>query len=253
MPVANSLAFNGTVILTLLIFGIALLYSSVGQAGASGYIAAMALFGIAPDVMKPSALILNILVASFGTIRFYRAGYFSWPVFLPLALGSVPFAYIGGLITLPDVVYRQVVGAFLLFVAYRVFVPPKQRDSRPPTRTVSVPLAIVFGAGIGLLAGLTGVGGGIFLAPLLLWMGRPNLRESAGISAAFILVNSVAAIIGCFSRTAHIPNEIGLWAIAAVGGGLIGSELGIKHLGEVALRRVLALVLVATGIKLMAK
>jgi prepilin-type N-terminal cleavage/methylation domain-containing protein len=250
--VNDSLAINGTVILTLMIFAIAVLYSSVGQAGASGYIAAMALFGVAPEVMKPCALILNILVATFGTVRFYRAGYFSWRVFLPLALGSVPFAYLGGWLTLPDVIYQQVVGAFLLFVAYRVLVPGKPRSERPG-RPITMPLVVLCGAGIGLLAGLTGVGGGIFLAPILFWMGRSQMRESAGVSSAFILVNSVAAVLGCLSRQTQIPNEIALWALAAVAGGLVGSELGLKHLGEIALRRMLAIVLAITGVRLLSK
>jgi uncharacterized protein len=252
VSVNDSLAINGTLVLALLIFAIAVLYSSVGQAGASGYIAAMALFGVAPEGMKPCALILNILVATFGTVRFCRAGYFSWRVFLPLTLGSVPFAYLGGRLTLPDVIYQQVVGAFLLFVAYRVLVPRKPRAARPG-RPIKMPLVILCGAGVGLLAGLTGVGGGIFLAPILFWMGRSHLRESAGVSSAFILVNSLAAILGCLSRQTQIPNEIAAWAVAAVAGGLVGSELALKHLGEVALRRLLAIVLAITGVRLLSK
>jgi uncharacterized protein len=246
------LALNSTAVLALLIFAIAILYSSVGQAGASGYIGAMALFGIAPAVMKPSALILNILVASLRTIRFYRAGCFSWRLFLPFAIGSVPLACVGGSMPLPDAIYRQVVGAFLLLVAYRIFVPSRHRDSQRAARTIAVPVVVACGAAVGLLAGMTGIGGGIFLAPILVLMGRPDPRESAGVSAAFILVNSLAAITGCLAVKASIPNEIGVWAIAAIAGGLIGSELGIKHLGEAALRRLLATVLAITGIKLLA-
>jgi uncharacterized membrane protein YfcA len=240
-------------ILSFLIFAVAALYSSVGQAGASGYIAAMALFGVPPGLMKPSALVLNILVASLATFRFYRAGHFSWRGFLPLAVGSVPLAYVGGIIDLPDAIYRQVVGVFLLFVAYRVLVPPKRGDSTRPARTFWIPMAVAFGAGIGLLAGLTGIGGGIFLAPVLMLTGQFDTRESSGISAAFILVNSLAAIAGCVSRTTELPSELVYWAIAAVAGGMLGSELAIKHLGQVALRRLLALVLVTTGVRLIAK
>jgi uncharacterized protein len=252
--IAEPIALNGTVALALLIFGIAVLYSAVGQAGASGYIAAMALFGVAPAVMKPSALVLNVLVATVGTIRFSRAGYFSWRAFLPFAIGSVPLAFLGGAVMLPDAIYQRVVGAFLLFVAYRVIVPPKEnREVRQSLRAMLFPSAVAFGAAVGLLAGLTGVGGGIFLAPILMWMGRHDPRAFAGVSAAFILVNSLAAIAGCLSVKASVPNEIGVWAIAAIAGGLIGSELGIKHLGDVALRRLLAAVLAITGIKLLAR
>jgi uncharacterized protein len=253
MAVFDWLTPNGTAVLALLIFAIATLYSSVGQAGASGYIAAMALFGIAPQVMKPSALILNILVAGLGTIRFCRAGFFSWRVFLPLAIGSVPLAYFGGSVALPDAIYRRVVGAFLLFVAYRLLFSPQPSGPRHAPRTISYPLLVLFGAAVGLLAGLTGIGGGIFLAPIFLFMGRNNARESAGISAAFILANSLAAVAGCLLRPVEIPGEIAWWALAAVAGGLVGSELAIKHLGEVALRRLLAIILVFTGVKLFAK
>jgi hypothetical protein len=254
VAIADSFDLNSTIALALLIFGIAVLYSAVGQAGASGYIAAMGLFGVAPAVMKPSALILNVLVATVGTIRFSRAGHFSWRAFLPFAIGSVPLAFLGGVVMLPDAIYQRVVGAFLLFVAYRVFVPPKEnREVRQSPRALAFPGAVACGAVVGLLAGLTGVGGGIFLAPILIWMGRCDPREFAGVSAAFILVNSLAAIAGCLSVKASVPNEIGVWAIAAVAGGLVGSELGIKHLGEVALRRLLAAVLAITGIKLLAR
>jgi uncharacterized protein len=253
MAVFDWLTPNGPVVLVVLIFAIATLYSSVGQAGASGYIAAMALFGIAPQVMKPSALVLNVLVAGLGTVRFCRAGFFSWRVFLPLAIGSVPLAYFGGSVALPDTIYRKVVGAFLLFVAYRLLFSPKPLGPTHAARTIPYQLLIVFGAAVGLLAGLTGIGGGIFLAPIFLFMGRTNAREPAGISAAFILVNSLAAVAGCFSRPVEIPSEIAWWALSAVAGGLVGSELAIKHLGEVALRRLLAIALIFTGVRLVTK
>lgn len=254
MAIAEVIALDSTLALVLLIFAIAVLYSSVGQAGASGYIAAMALFGVAPAVMKPSALVLNVLVATVGTIRFCRAGYFSSRAFVPFAIGSVPLAFLGGAVMLPDAIYQRVVGAFLLFVAYRVFVPPKESpEVRQSLGALAFLGAIACGAAVGLLAGLTGVGGGIFLAPILMWMGRHDPREFAGVSSAFILVNSLAAIAGCLSVKANVPSEIGVWAVAAIAGGLIGSELGIKHLGEVALRRLLAAVLAITGIKLLAR
>ena len=165
----------------------------------------------------------------------------------------MPFAFLGGMIDLPDAIFKQVVGIFLMFVAYRVLVPPKRRDSARSARTLWLPIAVAGGAGIGLLAGLTGIGGGIFLAPVLMLTGHFETRESSGISAAFILVNSLAAIAGCASRATELPAELFCWAIAAVAGGMIGSELGIKHLGQAALRRLLALVLIFTGATLIAK
>lgn len=239
---------NDTLLLSLLIFVAALLYSSVGHAGASGYIAAMALVGVAPDVMKPSALLLNSLVASIGTLRFYRSGCFSWQLFLPLVVGSIPLAFLGGMLNLPGTLYKQILGVVLLFAAWRLFVTPKVSGDqhRPPM----IPVAVVAGGGIGLLSGLTGTGGGIFLTPLLLFMGWAETKQSAGVSVAFILVNSIAAVIGHLTRVQSLPSEIGYWAVAAVLGGVVGSGLGSQQLGNQTLRRLLALVLVIAAAKL---
>ncbi|WKZ52766.1 MAG: sulfite exporter TauE/SafE family protein [Anaerolineales bacterium] len=235
--------------LTVLIFIAALLYSSVGHAGASGYLAAMALLGIAPDVMKPTALVLNVLVATIATIKFYRAGCFSWSIFFPFAIASIPFSFVGGAITLPSHLYKPIVGLILLYAAYRLF-----RVNSTPTasevKTIPLWLALVSGAGIGLLSGLTGTGGGIFLSPLLLFMGWAETRQTSGVSAAFILVNSIAGLLGQFSSIAILPSAIPIWAIAAIVGGFIGSEYGSKRLGNIMLRRLLAVVLVIAGLKM---
>jgi uncharacterized membrane protein YfcA len=242
------------VLLSLLIFAAAMLYSSVGHAGASGYLAAMALVGVAPDVMKPSALALNILVATITTIRFYKAGCFSWPIFWPFAVSSIPFAFVGGYITLPSSVYKQLVGVALLLAALRLVWNRQAavQDDKPPTDKKPIPLmpALSCGAGIGLLSGLTGVGGGIYLTPLLLFMGWAETKESAGVSAAFILVNSIAAIFGHLANMNTLPPAIPYWAAAAVVGGIIGSGFGSRRLGNLTLRRLLAVVLVIAGVKL---
>ena len=182
-------------LLTALIFVAALLYSSVGHGGASGYLAAMALFGLAPASMKPTALILNLFVAGLGTFRYARAGYFSWNVFWPFAIFSVPCALFGGTYQLHDRTYRIILGVVLLFAACRLAVTqsaPTQIDQRP----IPLTWALVLGAPIGLLSGLVGVGGGIFLSPLLLLLGWADVRKTAGVSAAFILVNSAAGLLG---------------------------------------------------------
>ncbi|MEX0613184.1 MAG: sulfite exporter TauE/SafE family protein [Pirellulales bacterium] len=232
--------------LILGIFAAALLYSSVGHGGGSGYIAMMALFNVAPESIRPAALSLNILVASIGTLRFYRAGSFSWSLFWPFALASVPCAFLGGTITLPSTLYRQVLGVVLLLAAYRLFTKPVSDTSRG----VPIPLALLCGAAIGLLSGLTGVGGGIFLSPLLVLTGWANTKQSCGVSAAFILVNSIAGILGLMTKGATLPAELPYWTIAAIAGGLIGSELGAKRLASPTLRRLLAVVLVIAALKL---
>ncbi len=238
------------ILLSILIFAAGLLYSSVGHAGASGYLAAMALFGLAPEVMKPTALTLNILVAAIATAQFYRAGYFSWNIFLPFAISSIPFAFFGGAMSLPGHTYKQIAGIVLLFAACHFFMQRKSAtvDS---TKTMHVPAAILSGAGIGLLSGMVGVGGGIFLSPLILFMGWAGTKQTAGVSAMFILVNSIAGMAGHLASVKFLPDAIGYWAFAAVLGGVIGSHMGCRRFTNATLYQLLAVVLVIAGVKFM--
>jgi uncharacterized membrane protein YfcA len=235
-------------LLTALIFAAALLYSSVGHAGASGYLAAMALFGLAPAQMRPAALLLNVIVATIGTVRFYRAGCFSWRLFLLVTAGSVPLAWVGGQLTLPSHVYRPVVGVVLLLSAFRLAV------ERPPAdgtvRRAPVGLAVASGAGIGLLSGLTGTGGGIFLSPLVLFMRWATTKETAGVSVAFILANSLAGLAGLMSKSPSLPSFLGVWAVAVAVAALMGSGFGSRTARNHTLRRLLAVVLVIAGLKM---
>ena len=233
---------------TPLIFLAALLYSAVGHAGASGYLAVMSFLGTTPTVMRPTALILNVAVATIGTVQFARAGYFRWSLFWPFALGSIPAAYIGGHITLPGSAYRFVVGVVLLLSAVRFIVTLRAPDQ--VKRRIPVPLAFAIGVALGFLAGLTGVGGGIFLSPVLLLGGWADLRTTAATSVSFILANSVAGLLGQHAALDTVRDIAPLWAIAAVAGGALGSYLGSRRLPSPALRAVLAVVLVAAGLKL---
>lgn len=241
---------TSNLLLAVLILAAALLYSAVGHGGASGYLAAMALFGVAPAVMKPTALALNILVSLIATVRFYRVGAFSWRLFLPLIAASVPLAYLGGVLTLPAHLYRPVVGVVLLYAAWRFFVTSRQADyalAQP-----SLPVLLATGATLGFLSGLTGVGGGIFLSPLLLFLRWAPLRTISGISAAFILANSLAGLAGVLSRGATLPPALPLWGAAAVIGGLVGAEYGSRRLGNAMIQKLLAAVLVIAGLKMVA-
>lgn len=236
-----------SLILAVAFFVAAVLYSTVGHAGASGYLAAMAVLGVPAATMRPTALVLNLLVASIAVFRFTRVGLFSWSLWWPFALGSIPFAFIGGGITLPGHWYRTLIGLVLWGTAVRLWRPLQPRvEMRRPGRVVSV----ASGAGIGMLSGLTGTGGGIFLSPLLIFMGWADTRETAGVSAAFILVNSAAGLAGNPASLGHLPGQLPLWAGAAVAGGLIGSELGSRRIGAPVFRRVLGMVLVVAGFKL---
>jgi uncharacterized protein len=238
------------ILIAALIFVVALLYSTVGHAGASGYLAAMALFGTAPVVMKPTALTLNILVALIGTVRFYRAGFFSWRTFWPFVVTSIPAAFIGGALTLPIPVYKSIVGIVLFYSAVRLFFSAGGVVDEG-IKVVPIWIALVIGAAIGMLSGLTGVGGGIFLSPLLLLMHWSTTKETSGVSAAFILVNSVAGLLGNISAVSFIADGITYWAPAALIGGWIGTELGTRVLPIAGIRRWLSVVLLIAGVKLL--
>ncbi|HJQ62523.1 MAG TPA: sulfite exporter TauE/SafE family protein [Burkholderiales bacterium] len=236
-------------LLSGLIFLVALLYSSVGHGGASGYIAAMALFGIAPAVMRPTALVLNVLVASMGTYRLHRAGLVNWQALFRLAAASIPLAFIGGMIQLPGDWYRTLVGLVLAAAAIRLFIDP--REARPLQPAVTPPLlpALVTGGGIGLLSGLTGVGGGIFLSPFLVLFGWAGARQTSGITAPFILVNSLAGLAGNIVAVRSLPPELVYFSAAALLGALIGTQLAIRLLSPQVLLRILAAVLIIAAVK----
>jgi uncharacterized membrane protein YfcA len=226
----------------------AVLYSSVGHGGASAYLAVMALYGIAPAVMRPTALVLNLFVAGIAAVQFARAGHFSWKLFWPFALGSIPAAFVGGAIHLPESLYRQILGAVLLFAAVRLAFEPRRHSARAP---MPVWLAILVGAGVGLLSGLTGVGGGIFLSPILLVGGFAEPKPVAAVSAAFIWVNSLAGLAGHPTSVALIPPVAAAWGAAAVAGGLLGSTYASRRLAGRTLKRLLAVVLVVAGLKML--
>jgi uncharacterized membrane protein YfcA len=235
------------VLLFLAIGLIAFLYSSVGHAGASGYIATMTLFGIMPTIIRPTALVLNILVASIGTFQFWRAGHFSWKLFWPFAVFSIPAAYLGGYLQPSASVLRILIGIVLLFSSARLIF---RRSDPPKTFPPSRPIAISVGAGLGFLAGLTGTGGGIFLTPLLLFCQWAHIRQAAAVSALFIWVNSIAGLIGYFTKTRSIPSLGLILAAAAIIGGIIGSHLGSRRLAVRVISIFLAAVLVIAGTKL---
>ena len=235
------------VFLSLAMFCIAFLYSSVGHAGASGYIAIMTLFSLAPAEIKPTALALNILVASVGSWQFWRAGHFSWRLFWPFAILSVPLAYVGGYLNLPSHIFKVVVGIVLLFSAIRFVMPQiAETESHAPSR----PVAIGVGAFLGLLSGLTGTGGGIFLTPILLLMRWATTKNAAAVSAFFILLNSISGLLGNISATKSIPSFALPLGIAVVIGGAMGSYLGSNKLQPLTIKRLLAVVLTIAGFKL---
>ena len=228
-------------------------YASVGHGGASAYIAAMALAGVAPAEMRPIALLLNILVSSLGTWKFQRAGHFRWRLFWPFALVSIPMAYLGGAITLPGQAYKILVGAVLLYAAWQLWRSAKRGEEMREVREPPLGWAMAIGAAMGLLAGLTGVGGGIFLSPLLLMLGWAGTKQTSAVAAPFILVNSLAGLAAVFvAKSTAMPSYAWALAPAVVVGGWLGAEYGSRRFANPVVRRVLAVVLGLAGAKMIA-
>jgi uncharacterized membrane protein YfcA len=227
----------------------AALYTSVGHAGASAYLALMALFGLPPPVMRPTALVLNILAASLASFSYVRAGLFRWRVLWPFLVGAAPFAVFGGSLQVPGEIYRPLVGAVLWISAARLLWPKEIRAVTDP-RDPPIALAIPIGAAIGLLSGLTGTGGGIFLSPILLFLGWSNPKIASGVAAVFILCNSVAGLGGNVASVQALPANLPLFAGSVLAGAVIGTTLGIRFRATVILKA-LGLVLIIAGFKLM--
>jgi uncharacterized protein len=233
-----------------LIFFAALLFSSVGHGGATAYLAAFALAGMVPASMRPAALCLNVIVASIGLYKFYKVRAFDGNLFWPIALTSVPAAFIGGQITLPNQSYKLIVGLCLIYAAWTIFIKSSKIDDIE-VRPVSKPVLLGLGAGLGLLSGLTGIGGGVFLSPILLFFSWAKTKVISGVAAAFILVNSISGLLGFLSKTPILPAGLFYWALAAIMGGLIGAEYGSKKLANPTIRKLLAVVLVFAGSKML--
>lgn len=240
-----------TVMALVLLFALgAALYSSVGHGGASAYIASMALFSVAPETMKPTALALNLLVAGFGAWRYWRRGLTNPRLVLAFALTAAPAAFVGGAIHLPAIYYKPLIGMLLWAAAFRFLWQPRvlaERDVKPPSWAVTLPA----GAMLGLLAGLTGTGGGIFLSPLIILNAWEEPRRTSGVVAAFIFLNSAAGLAGNAASVGHLPTELPIFLTAVLGGALLGTWLGVERLPRAWLLRTLGAVLAVAGAKLL--
>jgi uncharacterized membrane protein YfcA len=232
-------------------FMIALLYSTVGHAGASGYLATMGVLSFPPAVMKPTALALNIIVALVTTVRFAMAGHFSWRLFWPFAIASVPMAYLGGGMHVDATIYKILVGIALVFAALHLMLRSNVAPDDPGRAGYpGIAASLAVGGGIGFLSGLTGVGGGIFLSPVLIILHWAGLRKTAAAAAAFILLNSISGLAGYIQKGGAFPDHIAFWSVAVVSGGFIGSTLGATKFNSPALRALLGVMLVMAGMKL---
>lgn len=228
---------------------IAFLYASVGHGGASGYLALLALMGHAQEEIRPSALVLNLFVSVVATMQFAGAGHFRWRLFWPFAATSIPLAWLGANITLDPLMYKRALALCLLVAVARLLGLGGTRQAG--TRPLPVAVALGIGAVLGLVSGMIGIGGGILLSPLLLVFGWANAKETAAVSAPFILVNSAAGLIGALGQGEMVNDEMLQWIMVAVAGGTLGSYIGARLLNDLWLRRTLGVVLLFASIKLM--
>lgn len=226
---------------------VAALYGAVGHGGASGYLAVMALAGVAPLVMKPTALTLNLAVSLVGTVLFFRAGHFAWRLFWPFAATSIPLAFLGGRVDVPTPVFKILLALALGLAAVRLVLPAPKTDG---LRAPPLGLVLLAGAVMGFASGLIGVGGGIFLTPLLLLMRWADARTAAAVSAPFIFVNSGAGLAGHAASLHHLPTGWPVLALVVVAGGFLGARWGSRSARVAQLRPVLAVVLGIAALKL---
>ena len=233
----------------LLLFFVAFLYASVGHGGASGYLALMAIFSITPEVMKPTALLLNLFVSLTSFIQFYRGKHFNWKIFLPFAIASVPMAFLGGMVHVDAVVYKKILGLLLIIPIIRfLFFRNKRIDELKKSNTG---LSLIIGAAIGFLSGLVGIGGGIILSPVLLLLKWTDMKQTAAISAIFIFVNSLAGLAGQMKNGVHFSTDMYSYVAIAFAGGICGAYFGSLRFNQSVLKYSLASVLIIASFKLL--
>ncbi|HWN89480.1 MAG TPA: sulfite exporter TauE/SafE family protein [Chitinophagaceae bacterium] len=240
---------DSIILFYILLFLVAFLYSSVGHGGASGYLALMAIFSFAPEVMKPTALLLNLFVSLTSFIQFYRGKHFNWKIFLPFAITSVPMAYVGGLITVDDNIYKKILGILLIIPIIRFLVFANIQVEE--IKKAKLILSLLIGAAIGFLSGLIGIGGGIILSPVLLLLKWTDMKQTAAISALFIFVNSLSGLAGQLQKGINFSADMYAYVAIAFAGGICGAYFGSLKFKSNILKYMLAVVLIVAAYKLL--
>jgi uncharacterized membrane protein YfcA len=236
------------IIALIAVLVLAFLYSSVGHGGASAYLAIMTILSFPIELIRPSALLMNLFVAGIAFIQYYRSGHFKWHLFWPFALASIPMAFLGAQIDLDPDIYKKVLGALLLIAVLPMF--GIFRKGGGTVARVSILPALIAGAAVGYLSGIIGIGGGIILSPLLLLLRWADIKTAAAVSAAFIWVNSASGLIGLMNADATLHSDIWTWVAVALVGGLFGAYFGSRRLNNKQLRGILGGVLLLAGLKL---
>lgn len=240
---------NDALLIILLLFAVAILYASVGHGGASGYIAVLAFMGVATVMVRPAALVMNVFVSGISFYNFYQAGYFKWKLFYPFIILSVPMAYLGSFLELDPTLYKRILGVCLLFAVARIVISYR-KNTLNPTKEIPLIHGLWIGALLGLVSGMIGIGGGIILSPIILLLHWGNLKETAAVSALFILINSLAGITGLVIQDVTWTNDLWYWIPTVILGGIIGGYYGAKISSNYFLKGLLAFVLLLASIKL---
>ena len=240
---------SSQLVFMMLLFTVAFLYSSVGHGGASGYLALMGLFHFAPEVMKPAALIMNLVVSLMAFMQYFRTNPLNKKLFLLLIAGSVPAAFLGARIEIDAFVYKKILAVILIIPVLRLLgffgnKNPEQKIFRPLS-------AVIIGIVIGFVSGMIGIGGGIILSPVILFLGWADMKQTATISALFIFLNSASGLLGLVTKGVVISPSIYLWVAIAVAGGISGSWLGSKKFENNLLKKILGVVLLIASVKLL--
>lgn len=235
-------------LLLVSLFMIAFLYSSVGHGGGTGYLALLALFGVAPMFMKPTALTLNVFVSAIAFFSYYKAGFFKWKLIFPFLITSIPLSYLGALIQINSATYKFILGVFLLLATARIVLIPKA-VTETPQKTPLLP-ALAIGSVLGFFSGMIGIGGGIILSPILILMYWANVKESAAASAIFIFLNSLSGLFALIQNGLAFDPRLSIWIITGVAGAIAGSYLGSFKIKSEKLKYLLASVLLLASIKL---
>jgi uncharacterized membrane protein YfcA len=238
-----------TASIAALLFLGAILYTSVGHAGSSIYVAIMSFFSLQATTIKPTALVLNILVSTFTSVRFIKAKLVDFSLLLPLLIGAIPLAFVGGAIDLPSELYKSIIGMLLLISGF-TFLLRKQSDDSKQTKHPHAVVSVLLGAAIGFTAGITGTGGGIFLSPIVLFLSWTTVKKTSGTAAVFILCNSISGLLGHISSVSSVPNEVFVYAVAVLAGAVIGTQFGIRRFSNEGVKKALGVVLLIAGAKL---
>lgn len=237
------------ILLCSLLFIVAMLYASVGHGGASGYLALMALFSLPIEIMKPTSIVLNLLVSLLAFLHYYRAGHFSWKLFIPFAITSIPFSFLGGLLSIEPTVYKRILGILLLFPVIWFLIPARNKTENLKDRNTYV--ALVIGAVIGFLSGMLGIGGGIILSPILLLLHWSDQKQTAAVSSLFIFVNSFAGLMALLYKGLAFSSDMSVYIAFTLAGGWLGSYLGAFQFNQKVIKYILTIVLAMASCKLL--